>query len=126
MTPKPLPDSAGWWLREGSTEPVKIVLVDGTTPELFVADWNIRPGPGRWLPVELPVFEPLRELAKPDLTLVVVETGMGNVYPALRHADIKGWQIWKDNHWISWPFAKELTRAECEAAGYKWPEECNP
>jgi hypothetical protein len=63
---KTLPDSPGWWLREGD-DPVQVIniVADALKDSMlrFVSGGrSYPPKPGRWLKVELPTF-PQREKA---------------------------------------------------------------
>ena len=57
MAPKPLPDSPGWWLREGSDYPVRVFVgIDGLFRVSNATGDYPEAEQGRWLKVELPVF----------------------------------------------------------------------
>jgi hypothetical protein len=58
MSPKSLPDSPGWWLREGVERPVEVEESGGGFVYLTSTGFKYACCRGRWLKVELPTFPP--------------------------------------------------------------------
>ncbi len=121
---KQLPDSEGWWLKEGSDHPSHVVAKDGEFKQYSSEIWWTLL-PGRWLKVQLPVFPPLKELHRCEGQECVVRnanSANGTVYLATKFAD----SLWLHVSWSRHPIhhayqVTELTKSECQAEGYRWP-----
>ena len=127
--PMRLPDREGWWVREEDGVPVRIVVGPLTKKlQLMINPHHmVTPAPGRWLPVLLPTFPPLKPLHRCEgvecVVKCVVKCG-DEVLLATRFPDLLYLHVHWSKHPISYLLtnATQLTRAECEDAGFAWPE----